>query len=437
MAISIIKIQNVKSLKQSIDYILQEHKTREDLISCYGCDRYTILDEFQDIYDERKVKWNRETKNKAKMLIQSFKNSDEVDPQLAHQIGKEYAENYLEGKHQYVIATHIDSEHIHNHIIFNQVETDTLKMFDTKRANTITKLHQVNDNLSKKYKLTIPEKRQRKNGSNYMSQREVEARKRGRSFKAELEEEIDRAIEKSNSYDEFLKIMKSNGYGITDGIFLWIEHKESKRLMSTKPLGIHYRKLSIKYRIENKDFEIVKNPYTIKNKHIDKSEEKYRENKGLRRWAAKNNIMHLLEISNLIINKKMSMEDIEKITLTEEEFYKSLEKSHSDITHKIDELEKRRDAFDVYKKYAWMIRDYKESDNPNEFKRAHFKQFKEWDKAKLDMRKLKEKYGITSKEKLEDYLRGLKIDLSENYSLYSHKNESSSKEKEIEKRRRR
>ena len=229
MAISIIKIQNVKSLKQSIDYILQEHKTSEDLISCYGCDRYTILDEFQDIYDERKVKWNRETKNKAKMLIQSFKNSDEVDPQLAHQIGKEYAENYLEGKHQYVIATHIDSEHIHNHIIFNQVETDTLKMFDTKRANTITKLHQVNDDLSKKYKLTIPEKRQRKKGSNYMSQREVEARKRGRSFKAELEEEIDRAIEKSNSYDEFLKIMKSNGYGITESVYLWIEHKESKR----------------------------------------------------------------------------------------------------------------------------------------------------------------------------------------------------------------
>lgn len=283
-------------------------------------------------------------------------------------------------------------------------------MFDTKRANTITKLHQVNDALSKKHKLTIPEKQQRKKGSNYMSQREVEVRKRGRSFKAELEEKIDRAIEKSNSYDEFLKIMKSNGYGITDGIFLWIEHKESKRLMSTKLLGIHYRKLSIKYRIENK---------------------------GLRRWADKNNIMHLLEISNLIINEKMSMEDIEKITLTEEEFYKSLEKSHSDITHKIDELEKRRDAFDVYKKYAWMIRDYKVSDNPNEFKRAHFKQFKAWDKAKLDMRKLKEKYGLTSKEKLEDYLRGLKIDLSENYSLYSHKNGSSSKEKEIEKRRRR
>lgn len=437
MTISIIKIQNVKSLKQSINYILQEQKTREDLISCYGCDRYTILDEFQDIYDERKVKWNRETKNKAKMLIQSFKHSDEVDPQLAHQIGKEYAENYLEGKHQYVIATHIDSEHIHNHIVFNQVETDTLKMFDTKRANTITKLHQVNDDLSKKYKLTIPEKRQRKKGSNYMSQREVEARKRGRSFKAELEEEIDRAIEKSNSYDEFLKIMKSNGYGITEGVYLWIEHKESKRLMSTKPLGIHYMENSIKYRIENKDFEIVKNPYTIKNKHIDKTIEKYRENKGLRRWATKKNIMYLQEISHLVINKGMSIDEIENIAQTEEQFYKNLEKSISDKNHKINELEKRKNAFDVYKKYAWMIREYKASDNPEEFKREHVDKFMEWDIAKFDMRKLKEQYGMTSKDDLEDYLMILKNDRRENYKLYSHMTESDAKKKEINKRRRR
>lgn len=188
MAISIIKIQNVKGLKQSVDYILQEHKTREDLISCYGCDRYTILNEFQDIYDEKTLKLNRETKNKVKMLIQSFENSDKVDTQLVHQIVKEYAENYLEGKHQYVIARRIDSDHIHNHIVFNQIETDTLKMFDTKRANTITKLHQVNDDLYKKYKLSIPKKQQRKKGSDYMSQSEVKARKRERSFKKELEE---------------------------------------------------------------------------------------------------------------------------------------------------------------------------------------------------------------------------------------------------------
>lgn len=84
-----------------------------------------------------------------------------------------------------------------------------------------------------------------------------------------------------------------------------------------------------------------------------------------------------------------------------------------------------------------MIRDYKESNNPHEFKRAHFKQFMEWDKAKLGMQKLKENYGITSKEDLEGHLRSLKNDRSIAYKLYSHTNVYSSKTKEIEKRRRR
>lgn len=78
-----------------------------------------------------------------------------------------------------------------------------------------------------------------------------------------------------------------------------------------------------------------------------------------------------------------------------------------------------------------MIRDYKASDNPHEFKRAHFKEFMEWDMAKLDMRKLKEQYGLRSKEELEDFLR------TENYKLYSHLIESDAKKKEIDKRRRR
>lgn len=154
----------MRSLKQSINYILQDHKTREDLISTFECDCHYILEDFQQIYDERQLKWNRGTKNKAKMLIQSFNPTDKVTPELAHQIGKEYAENYLEGKHQYVVATHVDSDHIHNHIVFNQVEIDSLKMFNTKRANTNTKLHKVNNDLSKKYKLTIPLKQKKKDG---------------------------------------------------------------------------------------------------------------------------------------------------------------------------------------------------------------------------------------------------------------------------------
>lgn len=447
MIISIIKIQNVRSLKQSMNYILQDHKTREYLISSYGCDRHFAMEDFQQIYEERKTKWNRGTKNKAKMLIQSFNPSDEVSPELAHQIGKEYAENYLEGKHQYIIATHIDSDNIHNHIIFNQVETDSLKMFNTKRAITNTKLHKVNNELSEKYELTIPSKQKRKMKLNNMSQREVEVRRRGRSFKAEIEETIDQVIDNSNSYKDFLKEIQAKGYEIKDGMYLSIQNKKTSKFMRTQTLGINYTKNSMKYRIDNKDFKPVKNPYTIKNKEIDKNQSKYRDNKGLRRWASKQNIKYLQEISNLVINKGMSLEEIEEINLKEEKFYKKLEKSLSIADKELHELEQKQDAFDVYKSYDWMISDYKGSDDPEEFKREHYKEFKAWDKATYDMRTLKNKYGIQSKKDLEDYQRTLKDSRSEEYQLYSHfnkpeniakeKTKEKTKEKEINKRRRR
>lgn len=63
-----------------------------------------------------------------------------------------------------------------------------------------------------------------------------------------------------------------------------------------------------------------------------------------------------------------------------------------------NELEQKKDAFDIYKRYTWKIRDYKASDNQKEFKKTHLKEFMEWDSAKYDMRKLKEQYGIQSKE---------------------------------------
>lgn len=63
-----------------------------------------------------------------------------ITPEIAHKAGKELADNYLKGDHQYIITTHLDTDHIHNHIVFNQVRLSDLKMFDTTRKNTIDKL---------------------------------------------------------------------------------------------------------------------------------------------------------------------------------------------------------------------------------------------------------------------------------------------------------
>src|SRR5699024_1710967 len=139
--------------------------------------------------------------NKAKMIIQSFDYQDNITPEIAHEIGKKLADNYLKGNHKYIIATHLDTNNIHNHIIFNEVRTDNLLMFDTSRKNTIDNLRVENDKLSKEYNLTIPEEKSHKNKIKYISQREERVRKKGKSFKEELENTIDEVIKVSNNYD--------------------------------------------------------------------------------------------------------------------------------------------------------------------------------------------------------------------------------------------
>ena len=164
---SIVKIQPVKRLDSAINYIKQETKTNDNLIYTFDCDEEVILEDFQELYDLRLEEINRETNNKAKMIIQSFDYQDNITPEIAHEIGKKLADNYLKGNHKYIIATHLDTNNIHNHIIFNEVRTDNLLMFDTSRKNTIDNLRVENDKLSKEYNLTIPEEKSHKNKIKY------------------------------------------------------------------------------------------------------------------------------------------------------------------------------------------------------------------------------------------------------------------------------
>ena len=217
---SIVKIQSVKRLDQAIQYIQQETKTRNDLISTFGCDRDFILEDFNYLYEKRKNLLRKETKNKAKMIIQSFDFEENITPEEVHKIGIEFADNFLKGEHQYIIATHIDTNYIHNHIIFNQVKMASLLLFDTSRRNTIDNLRHENDQLSKKYHLIIPQEKKYEDKLHYISQREQRARLKGTSFKEKLESAIDQAVEKSETYDQFIEEMDQAGFKPKQGKYL-------------------------------------------------------------------------------------------------------------------------------------------------------------------------------------------------------------------------
>lgn len=187
--------------------------------------------------------------------------------------------------------------------------------------------------------------------------------------------------------------------------------------MRTKTLGMNYTENSIKYRIEHNDFEIYKFKYTVKTREIDKSEEKYAKSYGLRKWATKQNIIHLQEISHLVFNEHKSLEEIEQIQKTEAEFTQFIENKVQDKDEILYDLARREQAFSDYKASAGLIADYKEAANKQAFKSDHYQEFKTFDNAKKDLNYLKKQYSIYSYDDLLAYKASL---LKDRDQLYKH-----------------
>ena len=144
----------------------------------------------------------------ARHLIQSFA-VDEVSPEQAHEIGKQFADEWLKGKYEYVIATHIDKEHCHNHIIFNAVNYVDFHAYRSNKK-TYREMRHLSDEICAEHGLSVIPPSQGKG----MDYKEYTEAKRGTSWKQKLKQTIDRCVITSKDYDEFLKLMQDAGYEI-------------------------------------------------------------------------------------------------------------------------------------------------------------------------------------------------------------------------------
>ncbi|MEK4581760.1 relaxase/mobilization nuclease domain-containing protein [Bacillus sp. FSL R12-0074] len=395
---SIIKIQKVKDLKAVINYSMQDHKTNEGLVTSYECSIESIERDFKGIlfdYNEE----NKSNKNvSARMIIQSFDSDDNLTPEQVHQYGIEFADNYLKGNHQYTVITHTETDNLHNHIIFNDIDFNNLKMFDSKRVNSLDRLREENDRISEKYGLSIIEEG-RKGRKKYLAFNEYVARSKKKSFKGNLEETIDKNISKSNSFAEFLGFMQKEGYEHKQGKYLSFKNPRSGKFMRTKTMGFNYLESSIKYRIENKGYSPI-NTSIINRQWIDKSQEKFKNNKGLQKWATKQNINYLNELSSKLYNLNVSLTELDEIEANKEALIDSFEKQLLGIDNEIFRLKKMKGCFQTYKKSHPLIVAYKKAENKLAFKQEHYHEFKQYDVAKRDMNYLKKNYDITDEAEL-------------------------------------
>ena len=231
-------------MSKAIAYILNPEKTDEKLlVSSYGCASETAAREFEWTRKIAEQKGMTPVRIIARHVIQSFE-IGEVTPELAHEIGKQFADEILEGKYEYVLTTHIDKDHVHNHLIFNAVDFVDYHAYKSYKR-IYYDMREVSDRLCKENGLSVIPPSQNKG----MGYKEYTEAKRGTSWKQKLKQTIDRLVITAKDYDDFLRLMQEAGYEIKTGKYISFRAKGQERFTRSKTIGENYTEERIKERI--------------------------------------------------------------------------------------------------------------------------------------------------------------------------------------------
>ena len=242
---AVTKIKAIRgTLSKAIAYILNPEKTDEKLlVSSYGCASETAAREFEWTRKIAEQKGMNPVRIIARHVIQSFE-IGEVTPELAHEIGKQFADEILVGKYEYVLTTHIDKDHVHNHLIFNAVDFVNYHAYKSYKR-IYYDMREVSDRLCKENGLSVIPPSQNKG----MGYKEYTEAKRGTSWKQKLKQTIDRLVITAKDYDDFLRLVQEAGYEIKTGKYISFRAKGQERFTRSKTIGENYTEERIKERI--------------------------------------------------------------------------------------------------------------------------------------------------------------------------------------------
>ena len=416
------KIHAIKAtVDKAIDYICNPDKTDEQIyVSSYACAPETAAIDFKYTLDH----CGENSPNKAYHLIQAFA-PGEVSYEEAHRIGKELADKVLEGKYSYVLTTHIDKGHIHNHIIFCAADNiEHSKYHDCKQS--YYHIRKLSDDLCKEHNLSIiiP------GGERGKKYKEWQSDQNGSTWKTQLRRDINFCIKSASTYEDFLLLMRAKGYEIKGESFeesaakyISFRPLDKERFVrgSAKSLGKEYTKERIRERIEMKRERksvIPKKDYSIR-RLIDTSDEKFQNSPGLQQWATIEN----LKIAAQSYNEVGSLSDLKHQITVKTEAGKSAKQSVVKLEHHMKDLAEIIKYAEQYKTNRSYHIAYKKSKNPDAYFRRYESQLTLYGGA----RRVLEQTGIN--------LKGLNVDKlkAEYQELMKQKNELTSTYKNCEK----
>ena len=386
---AITKIHPIKStLNLAISYIVNEEKTDEQiLVSTHKCHQETAHTQFLRTRNDSGTNGTV----LARHLIQSFL-PGETSPELAHQIGMELCKKILKDEYEFVLSTHVDKGHIHNHIIFNNVNMVTGRCYQSNKKS----YHQIryqSDKLCKENSLSVIdefyESYKKKYKTNGKSWYENEQAKHGTSWKSRLQFDIDRIIKQSKDWDEFLKKMADLGYEIKYGKHIAFKPKDKLRFTRSKTIGEDYTEERLKERIA--EISSIKTPAVKKRigNVIDMNTNvKVKESKGYEYWATKHNLNTMAE--SVIFLKEQGIKSVKQL----DEYIQKAADERQNLQDKIkvidkvmQELSATMEQVHTVKKYRAYYKEYKANPSDKSFFKAYKAQITLYENALSELKK--------------------------------------------------
>lgn len=383
MAIS--KISPIKTtLSVAIDYILNPEKTANGKYTySYTCtlDGKTAEDEFLNVRSFGTGKGNV----LAQHIKQSFKKG-EVTPEQALEIGIKTAEELLGNKYQFIVATHINTEHIHNHIIFNNVDFENFRTFEYQQNRggiSWKTLRKINDDICKKYKLSVIENPKNPGKCYYEWQQDY----LGKSWKSKLRYLIDDTIMQSANFEEFLTNIKSKKvecvYKPENVIKIKFRLQGQERFSRGRTLGWYYDEPQIRRRIEQ--YNLLKNGVSGRNYKtniINTNTEVFQTSKGLLHWAEIQNMKEASRIINFLTNNNIgSQADIEKSATSKYNERMVLVSQLNKTQNRINEINDIIKLIRTYEKYKPVHNGLITAKNKDKYKKENITELNKYDDA--------------------------------------------------------
>ena len=388
-------------LRARTDYVKNPDKTNDgELVSAFACDPRTVDVEFLLAKKEYRTQTGRTQEHDviAYQVRQSFR-PGEVSPEEANRIGYEFASRFLKENHAFIVATHVDKAHIHNHIIWNSTNLDCARKFRNFWGSTKA-IRKLSDTLCVEHGLSIIEHPKGK-GMHY-GQWLGEQKKL--SHRERLRMAIDAALDKNpKDFDALLVLLRASGYDVKNGKRYSFRNAEQKRFIRLDTLGEGYSQEALCAVLAG---EVAHQPRT-KNKTLIAKEESHinllvdiqaklqaGKGAGYEYWAKKFNLKQMAQTMNYLAENDLKDYNTlaEKTKTASNQYHtlsgqiRSAEKRMAEIaalrTH-IHNYQKSRNVYIGYREAGYSARYYASHEADILLHKAAKKAFDELDVKKL------------------------------------------------------